>query len=107
MNTEELEQKWPNHLVIVRHGQSEKNLAKELAQEAGTHSTFGSGLRDHDEKLTEKGQSEARATGLYLASLYTFDTVFTSPYVRTMQTTEAILQAFPSAPRVREEERLR
>src|SRR5882762_10788570 len=107
MTADEFEQKWPNHLVILRHGQSEKNLAKQQAQEAGSHSTFGSGLRDADEPLTDKGRVQARATGMFLASHYAFDAVFTSPYLRTLQTTEEVLKAFAISPSLVREERLR
>jgi broad specificity phosphatase PhoE len=106
MDTDAFEQKWPDRLVIVRHGESERNVAKELAKEKA-HSTFGSGLRDADEHLTARGCQQAHETGLYLASATTFDVAFSSPYVRTVETTDEILKAYRVSPPRIADERLR
>jgi broad specificity phosphatase PhoE len=82
-----VEQKWPSQLVIVRHGESERNVSKEVAKKRGAHS-YGSGLRDMDTPLTKAGRRQAISTGEYLAKKYTFDTIFSSPYLRTLQTAE-------------------
>jgi broad specificity phosphatase PhoE len=101
-----MEQKWPSHIVIVRHGESERNVAKEIAKSKGEHS-FGSGLRDMDTPLTEKGKSDAAATGQHLAKAYKFDAVITSPYRRTVQTAEQILVQMAAKLRLVQEERIR
>jgi len=101
------EQKWPNLLVIVRHGESERNIAKELATLADAHGRYGSGLRDVDTPLTVKGHQQARDLGLYLASRYQFDVVFASPYKRTIETSQDILSAYQSKPPLIHEERIR
>src|SRR5260221_9200631 len=101
-----MEQKWPSHLVIVRHGESERNVAKEIAKSKGEHS-FGSGLRDMDTPLTDKGKSHAAATGRHLAKTYKFDAVIASPYRRTVQTAEQILAQMAAKPRLVQEERIR
>jgi len=100
------DQKWPNRLVIVRHGQSQRNEAKDLAKQSG-HSSFGSGLRDVDTPLTEKGARQAELTGQALRRLYEFDVAFTSPYERTRCTTNFLLRAFEPKPKVVVEERIR
>jgi broad specificity phosphatase PhoE len=101
-----MEQKWPSHLLIVRHGESERNVAKEAAKSKGEHS-FGSGLRDMDTPLTDKGKSDAAATGRYLAEGYKFDAVIASPYRRTVETAEQILAEMAPKPRLVQEERIR
>ena len=60
---ESVEQKWPSHLVIVRHGESERNEAKDAAKRGIEVHSFGSGLRDLDTKLTPKGHLQALAVG--------------------------------------------
>jgi broad specificity phosphatase PhoE len=96
-----------DRFVILRHGQSQRNVAKEAAKLSGTHSTFGSGLRDHDEPLTDIGLQQAAATGIYLSTLCSFDIVFTSPYLRTRQTTDEILKTLRSTVSITADERLR
>src|SRR5438876_1952873 len=103
---EATEQKWPNHLVIVRHGESERNVAKEHAKLSG-HSSFGSGLRDVDTALSKEGQRQATATGQHLSQVYSFDAIFTSPYKRTRETSELIRAAFEHKSELVTEERIR
>ena len=101
-----MEQKWPSHLVIVRHGESERNVAKDIAKSKGAH-TYGSGLRDMDTPLTKEGIRQARSTGEHLAKEYDFDAIFTSPYQRTVQTAEKILEQMHAKPPLKGEERIR
>ena len=49
-----MEQKWPSHLVIVRHGESGRNVSKEIAKSKGEH-LYGSDVCDIDVSLTERG----------------------------------------------------
>ena len=102
-----MEQKWPSHLVIVRHGESERNKAKDAAKRGTEVHSFGSGLRDLDTELTQKGHLHALAVGEHLVKNYRFDTVFSSPYRRTMETTEEIISKMTHKPLVVEEERIR
>ncbi len=100
-------QKWPTALVIVRHGQSEKNVAKDRAWREGAEDVFAGGVRDADVPLTSFGVEQALATGDFLKDKLTFDVVFSSPYLRTLQTTQHMLTRFAVAPPVILDERIR
>jgi probable phosphoglycerate mutase len=100
-------QKWPSNLVIVRHGESERNVAKDRAKRGASAHTFGLGLRDMDTPLTKRGLQQARETGAALAKPYRFDAVFSSPYRRALQTSECILSCLEDKPPIVLEERLR
>lgn len=85
--------KWPTRLTIIRHGQSEQNVALDLFQ----HDLDGvlaeqKKIRDADVRLTEKGIRQAQETGKYLNSTAPFDICFISPYQRTVQTSQEIIQ---------------
>ena len=102
-----MEQKWPSHLVIVRHGQSERNAAKDAAKAAGRPVINKTGLRDVDTLLTALGEQQAIATGKFLATRWQFDAVFSSPYQRALQTSDAMLKAYAKPPQIVQEERVR
>ena len=88
-------QNWPRRLWLVRHGQSQGNVARDIAHEAG-HSVIDLDLRDVDVPLSELGHSQAEATGRWFAALpedQKPDVLLASPYVRARQTAEAICQA--------------
>ena len=84
-------------LVLVRHGESQRNVAKKhnrffLDDEARRPIR---GIPDHLVGLTERGWEQARATGAAIRDRFgTFDRVYHSGYRRTVQTTEAILDAY-------------
>ena len=101
------EQKWPSHIVIVRHGESERNAAKDRAKRSASAHSFGLGLRDMDTPLTKRGLEQARETGTALAKRRRFDTVFSSPYKRAFQTAECILAGLKHKPPIVLEERIR
>lgn len=101
------ERKWPSDLVIVRHGQTERNVAKEEAEKSGSSGSYSSGLRDIDTKLTHRGLEEATDLGKRLAGKYKFDVVFSSPYKRTLQTAERVLAELKNKPVLVHEERIR
>jgi probable phosphoglycerate mutase len=101
------DQKWPSHLLIVRHGESERNVAKQRAKESGTSASFGLGLRDMDTRLTPRGFQQAADLGKRLAHKYKFDVVFSSPYLRAHQTSEQVLAALKKKPPLVLEERVR
>ena len=101
-----MEQKWPSSLVVLRHGESARNVAKDIAKAAGKHS-FDLGLRDLETPLTKRGHEQARETGRYLSSRYKFDVIYSSPYHRTLQTAEDITAALRNSPPLVMEERIR
>jgi len=100
-------QKWPDLLVILRHGQSERNVAKEQAKASGNANVWGSTVRDVDTPLTPLGVQQAIETGKFLRDRTTFDVIFSSPYMRTMQTAQHIAEQFATAPQIMLEERVR
>jgi broad specificity phosphatase PhoE len=100
-------QKWPNLLVIVRHGQSERNLAKQQAKASGMGPVWSSGVRDADTPLTPLGAKQAITTGQFLRDKADFDVIFSSPYMRTLQTSQHILEQLATTPRLILEERIR
>ncbi|KAH7040779.1 histidine phosphatase superfamily [Microdochium trichocladiopsis] len=75
----------PRLIILIRHAQSEGNKSREI------HQT----VPDHRVKLTSDGWIQAREAGRRLrAMLRPEDTLqfFTSPYRRTRETTEGILE---------------
>jgi len=72
-----MEQKWPSSLVILRHGESVRNVAKDIAKAVGKHS-FDLGLRDLKTPLTKRGHEQAREAGRYPSSRYKFDVIYSS-----------------------------
>lgn len=89
----------PNHLVLVRHGRSEGNLATDAAK-AGDTSFYTEGFTTtpgHQWRLTPSGRAQAACAGEWIAANApgTFDRYFTSPYVRTRET--AALLGLPDA----------
>ncbi len=85
-------QNWPERLWLVRHGQSQGNVAREAADEAGLHE-IGIELRDVDVPLSDLGRRQAEAAGRWFAALPREERpeiVMASPYVRARQTAEMI-----------------
>jgi 2,3-bisphosphoglycerate-dependent phosphoglycerate mutase len=99
-------QKWVDHLVIVRHGESERNLSRTTATAAGLFE-YGGQSRDVDVHVTTRGIAQATETGKHLASKFRFDRVFTSPYLRTIETTRLMVGQLSYAPEIINEERIR
>ncbi|KAI4216372.1 MAG: hypothetical protein LQ351_001382 [Letrouitia transgressa] len=80
----------PRLIILIRHAQSEGNKNREI------HQT----VPDHRVKLTPDGWKQAEKAGLKLRSLLRPDDTlhfFTSPYRRTRETTEGILNALTSS----------
>ena len=100
--------KWPRGLVIVRHGQSALNVARDLldanVEEAlrGLRST-----RDVDIPLTPAGIWQAQQTGKHFAALEAFDICFTSPYRRAIQTAHEIIAQLARKPAIYKDNRIR
>ena len=96
--------KWPKRIVVVRHGQSEQNLALDLLDDALL--VKQKNTRDADVTLTPLGIEQAKMTGKFLSTTDPFDICFSSPYVRTMQTAEKIAENIGYDLKIRQDERL-
>ena len=62
-------QHWPERLWLVRHGQSQGNVARDAAHEAGL-SVIDLDLRDVDVPLSDLGHRQAEATGHWFAAAF-------------------------------------
>ncbi|VVB73945.1 2,3-bisphosphoglycerate-dependent phosphoglycerate mutase [uncultured archaeon] len=101
-------QKWPGNLVIVRHGESVKNVEKARVDQFDSNKLrLDITERDMDIALSEKGEWQAIVAGKALAKRPRFDVVFVSPYIRCRQTADLMIEQLGYAPRVVVEERLR
>ena len=90
-----MRQRWPERLWIVRHGQSAGNVARDAAHAAGLP-MIDIAHRDVDVPLSALGERQAKALGLWFASLPEKEkpeVVLASPYVRARQTARAICEA--------------
>ncbi|TVY37950.1 Broad-range acid phosphatase [Lachnellula occidentalis] len=79
----------PRMIILIRHAQSEGNKNRDI------HQT----IPDHRVKLTPEGLTQAYDAGRRLRSLLRADDTlhfFTSPYRRTRETTEGILETLTS-----------
>ena len=88
-------QSWPERLWLVRHGQSQGNVARDAADLSGAH-VIDIQMRDVDVPLSDLGLKQAAATGRYFASLPSNDRpeiILCSPYTRARQTAELICKA--------------
>ena len=88
-------QSWPERLWLVRHGQSQGNVARDAADESGAHE-IDIQMRAVDVPLSDLGLKQAEAAGRYFASLpkdQRPEIILCSPYVRARQTAELICKA--------------
>ena len=88
-----MEQKWPQQLWIVRHGQSAGNVARDAA-EAEKKFLINIATRDVDTPLSELGLRQAAALGAWFAALPEAQrptVVLFSPYLRARATAQAVL----------------
>ncbi|KAF4967569.1 hypothetical protein F66182_17912, partial [Fusarium sp. NRRL 66182] len=79
----------PRMIILIRHAQSEGNKNREIHQS----------VPDHRVKLTPEGHKQALEAGRRLRKLLRPDDTlhfFTSPYRRTRETTEGILESLTS-----------
>ena len=82
-------QRRPRRIVLVRHGESEANVDP----------TVYFTVPDNRISLTELGKEQCRALGRDLKQLFGDKRVrcYVSPLCRTLQTLEAIAEAFPTS----------
>jgi broad specificity phosphatase PhoE len=96
-------------LILVRHGESEGNVAATEASQAGAD-VIDVPARDADVTLSRTGQDQSLALGRALASIEEElrpDAVVSSPYVRAQQTAEIAVETARWPVKVRTDERLR
>jgi broad specificity phosphatase PhoE len=89
------EQKWPDCLWLVRHGQSAGNVARDAA-EAAAQPLIDIPHRDMDAPLSALGRQQAAALGRWFGSLPRAlqpTVVLASPYVRARETARILLEA--------------
>lgn len=89
------EQKWPQTLWIVRHGQSAGNVARDRAEASGQH-LIDIASRDMDVPLSPLGERQADAVGRWFGELLPAqqpNVVLCSPYVRAVETARRMLAA--------------
>ena len=96
-------------LIVVRHGESTANVAREHAEASGAE-LITVEARDADVPLSDVGLRQAQALGRWLARMPATampEAVWSSPYVRARQTAQAVLAAAGSPLAIRVDERLR
>jgi len=108
MAKEENEQKWPDNIVLIRHGQTTINAERErLKQMKSKKLIIDIPIRDMDISLSKEGIKQVEASAEQLKKMPKFDAVFISPYLRCKQTAEIILKKLNYKPLIIEEERIR
>lgn len=88
------EQKWPQCIWIVRHGQSAGNVARDAAEAAG-HPLIDIAERDIDVPLSALGEQQARALGRWFGQMPRAEqpsVVLSSPYLRARETARLIVE---------------
>jgi probable phosphoglycerate mutase len=100
---------WPDRLVLIRHGESAGNVARDKA-EAEELERIDIATRDVDVPLSEAGEEQAAALGRWIAEQPEDErptVVWVSPYLRATQTAEIALKAAGLSLPVVVDERLR
>ncbi len=95
-----MEQKWPETLWLVRHGQSAGNVRRDEAEAAGLP-VIDIATRDVDTVLSEFGERQAQALGWWFGEMPPErqpDIVLSSPYVRARDTARLLLEAAGISP---------
>jgi broad specificity phosphatase PhoE len=94
------EQKWPDTIWLVRHGQSSGNVARDEAESASLP-LIDLATRDMDTPLSALGTEQAIALGRWFGNLDARrkpTVALCSPYVRAEATTRLILQYAVTGP---------
>jgi broad specificity phosphatase PhoE len=90
-----MQQRWPDRLWVVRHGESSGNVARDAADLAG-HTHIDTGGRDVDVPLSELGRRQSTALGHWFAAMPADqrpEVVLASPYRRARQTAALVQEA--------------
>jgi probable phosphoglycerate mutase len=83
----------PASLLIIRHGESAGNVARDAAMRAGALNIDIEG-RDVDVPLSTLGEAQSRALGHYLAQPdHRSDVILSSPYRRARDTARILMEA--------------
>jgi broad specificity phosphatase PhoE len=107
--TEAVQEPGAVELILVRHGESEGNVAATDARLAGAE-VIDVPARDPDVNLSGTGQEQAKALGAALGRIAEElrpDAVISSPYARARQTAEIAVEGAGWPLEVRTDERLR
>lgn len=103
------EQSWPEVLWVVRHGESSGNVARDAAEAEGLE-RIDLAHRDMDVPLSDTGHSQAEALGHWFRGRSEPEqpsVIWTSPYVRAVQTAEGLVKGSGLDVPVVQDERLR
>jgi 2,3-bisphosphoglycerate-dependent phosphoglycerate mutase len=90
-----MNQRWPDRLWVVRHGESSGNVARDAAHAANLL-RIETGGRDADVPLSPLGERQSAALGRWFADMPAEErpeVVLTSPYLRARQTASLIHDA--------------
>ena len=89
-----MDQKWPQEIWLVRHGQSAGNVARDAA-EAAAGLLIDIAERDVDVPLSELGVRQSQALSTWFAALPRAsqpNVVLHSPYVRAAETANILMR---------------
>ncbi|GAC1337586.1 MAG: histidine phosphatase family protein [Acetobacteraceae bacterium] len=95
-----MQQRWPDRLWIVRHGESAGHVARDAAQ-AARLARIDIGSRDVDVPLSDLGAEQSDALGRWFAAMQESarpDVLLVSPYLRARQTAARIVDPGGLAP---------
>ena len=107
--TEAVQEAGAVELLLIRHGESEGNVAATEARLEGAE-VIAVPARDADVNLSGTGQEQAKALGAALTRIaeeFRPDAVVSSPYARALQTAEIAVEAAGWPVKVQLDERLR
>src|SRR3989344_3329099 len=85
----------PKTVTLIRHGESESNLAKDLAEQGMPHPNEADLMRRHtsERRLTPLGVEQAQAAGMWIHAWILKNRIaptecrlYVSPYIRTLET---------------------
>ncbi|MFN2508892.1 MAG: histidine phosphatase family protein [Chthoniobacterales bacterium] len=98
---------WPEHIWLVRHGESAGNVARRAAEAKGHH-RIELETRDMDVRLSPAGERQSEAVGAWFAeNAEPPDAILTSPYLRALRTAELLAAAAAWNVPIIQDERLR
>src|SRR4051812_17592093 len=90
-----MEQRWPDRLWVVRHGESAGNVARAAAL-AERRSVIDIATRDVDVPLSRRGEEQAAALGRWFARFAPDarpEILMSSPYLRARRTGDLLAEA--------------